>query len=255
MELELAFSDLAILERRLLRLDSQKKSSKPQEREAATKEIAILARVKDGLEAEIPIFRQDFSDDEKVLLRNYQFLTGKPIVVVLNISEEQLPQAVALECAVEGEAPLPSSGAAGKEQGVGVPARRAIAVCGALESELAQMSEADAKVFMDDAGIKESSLRRMVTLSYDAVGLISFLTAGADECRAWSIPRGLPAPQAASKIHSDIERGFIRAEVVAYGDLVAAGSMVESRKRGVLRSEGKTYIVKDGDVINFLFNV
>ena len=238
MEMELAFSDLAILERRLARLDSQKKSSKPQEREAATKEMAILARVKEGLEAEIPIVRQEFADDEKALLRNYQFLTGKPIVVVLNISEEQLPQAAALEAAVQ---------AGGK--------RRAIAVCGTLEAELAQMSEADAKAFMDDAGIKESSLRRMVAVSYEAVGLISFLTAGADECRAWSIPRGLPAPQAAAKIHSDIERGFIRAEVVAYDDLVAAGGMVEARKRGVLRSEGKTYIVKDGDVINFLFNV
>ena len=238
MELELAFSDLAILERRLSRLDSQKKSSKPQEREAATKEMALLARVKEGLEAEIPIVRQEFSDDERVLLRNYQFLTGKPLLVVLNLSEGQLPQAAALERAVQGE---------GK--------RRAIAVCGALEAELAQMGEADAKAFMDDAGIKESSLRRMVALSYDAVGLISFLTAGVDECRAWSLPRNTPAPQAAGKIHSDIERGFIRAEVVAYDDLIAAGSMAESRKRGVLRSEGKTYVVKDGDVINFLFNV
>lgn len=238
MEMELAFSDLAILERRLQRLEASKKSSRPQEREQAQREMVLMSRIKAGLEADKPLREQEFSDEEDVILRNYQFLTNKPLVVVLNLSEEQLPQAAALERAASGE---------GK--------RTAIAVCGTLEAELALMDEADAKEFMADAGIKESSLRRMVAISYATLGLISFLTAGADEVRAWSIPKGTPAPQAAAKIHSDIERGFIRAEVVSYDDFMSAGTMAEARKRGVLRSEGKNYIVKDGDIINFLFNV
>jgi GTP-binding protein YchF len=239
MEMELSFSDLAILERRLQRLEAQKKSARQQDRDQAQKETVLLGRIKASLEAEVPIRELDLSEDDSVLLRNYQFLTAKPLVFVLNISEEQLPQAEALEKAASEEG-----------------RRKAIAVCGTLEAELATMDAADAEEFMKDAGIEESSLRRMVNISYDTLGLISFLTAGEDEVRAWSIPMGTPAPKAAGKIHSDIERGFIRAEVVAYDDFMACnGSMAEARKRGVLRAEGKGYVVKDGDIINFLFNV
>lgn len=240
MEMELAFSDLSIIERRLQRVDSSMKSNKPQERDAAQKEKALLTRLKDGLEADVPVREQKVNPDERPVLNNFQLLTSKPLIVVLNIGEEQLPRAEQAE--VSARRPDYSND-------------RPVAVCGKLEAELALMDESDAQAFRKDAGIKESSLMRMVRLSYDAVGLETFLTVGPDEVRAWSVPRGSAAPKAAGKIHSDIERGFIRAEVVTYEDLITAGGLPEARKRGVLRMEGKNYTVKDGDVINFLFNV
>ncbi len=240
MEMELAFSDLAIIERRLQRVESSMKSNKAPERDAAQREKALLTRLKEGLEGEVPVRDQKVAPEERPVLNNFQLLTSKPLIVVLNISEAQLPQAEQLEVSAR----RPNH-----------PNDQPVAVCGKLEAELALMDEADAQEFRKDAGIKESSLRRMVRLSYDALGLETFLTVGPDEVRAWSVQRGSPAPKAAGKIHSDIERGFIRAEVVTYDDLIAAGGLPEARKRGVLRMEGKTYVVKDGDVINFLFNV
>ena len=240
MELELAFSDLMIIERRLQRIEASRKGSKGRDFDAVAKESQLLSRIKSGLETETPLRHQRLTPEEAAKLRNYQLLTAKPLIVVLNIGEGYLGEAERLEAAVrEGE-----------------PPRRAVAVCGGLEAELARLKEDEAREFMEDAGIRESSLRRMIRLSYEALGLVTFLTAGGtNEARAWSVPAGSTAPQAASKIHSDMERGFIRAEVVTFDELMGAGGFVEARKRGVLRVEGKSYVVQDGDVITFLFNV
>jgi len=241
MDLELLFSDMALLERRLERLALEVTRGKPQEREAAQKERAVLAKVKERLEAGEPARAQGLDPQAMAVLGNFQLLTAKPLIVVLNIGEGQLPGAAK----IEGElaARLKGPGLAGT------------ALCGKLEAELAQMDEADEREFRQSMGIPESGLARMVRLSYEVLGLISFFTVGEDEVRAWTIVRGTPAVKAAGKVHSDMERGFVRAEVVTYEDLVACGGLAEARKRGVLRAEGKSYPIKDGDIVHVLFSV
>ena len=238
MEMELAFSDLAILERRLERIDVSLKGARPQERETAQKEKELLTRVKEGLERERPVREQSLAAEERPLLEGFQLLTAKPLLVALNIGEAQLSEAAELEAAVQ--------------KGSGC---KAIALCGKLEAELAQLSEAEAQEFMAVMGIQESGRGRMIMLSYQTLGIITFFTAASSEVRAWSIQRDQTAPQAAGKVHTDMQRGFIRAEVVSYEAIVDAGSIAEARRRGVLRLEGKDYLVRDGDVINFRFNV
>ena len=174
-------------------------------------------------------------------LRGYRFLTQKPVLVVLNIDEGQLAGASDLEAAGRSRYAQPQTDVA--------------ALGGKIEAELAQLSEADAALFMEDLGIAEPSRGRVIHLTYRLLGLFSFFTAGEDECRAWTLRQGANAVDAAAAIHTDLARGFIRAEVVTFDDLMACGSMAEARKRGVLRSEGKTYAVRDGDVIEVLFNV
>jgi ribosome-binding ATPase YchF (GTP1/OBG family) len=169
------------------------------------------------------------------LLRGYQFLTAKPILQVINVSDE----------AVNGSFDFNYDH---RMSGVAV-------IAGKIEAELAQMSDDDAAVFMEDLGITEPARNRVIRMSYDLLGLMSFLTAGEDEVRAWTIRRNTPAVEAAGAIHSDIQRGFIRAEVVAFDDLMKAGTMVDAKKAGTVRLEGKLYIVKDGDICHFLFNV
>ncbi|MDQ2999134.1 MAG: DUF933 domain-containing protein, partial [Chloroflexota bacterium] len=168
-------------------------------------------------------------------LRGYQFLTAKPMLLVLNISEAQLKNP-------------PQFAYAHRSSDV-------VALSGKVEAELAQLDDEDASAFMEDLGISTAARDRAISLSYGLLGLISFLTAGPDEVRAWTINRNTPAVEAAGAIHSDIQRGFIRAEIVAYDDLTKAGGMTEAKKLGTVRMEGKTYIVKDGDVCHFLFNV
>ena len=228
-----------IIERRLQRIDTSLKGPKGQERATAQQEAAALTRLKEGLEREVPVREQPLSQEERQLLRNFQLLTAKPLLVVLNIREAHLPQAGQVELFVQPEGTQ----------------RRAIAVSGKLEAELVELDEEEGTEFRAASGIREASLQRMITLSYEALEMVTFLTVGSDEVRAWSIRQGTTAPQAASKIHTDLQRGFIRAEVISFDDLASAGSIAEARKRGALRLEGKSYIVREGDVITFLFNV
>ena len=239
INLELAFADLAILERRLLRIEASLKGAKPPERENLLREQALMARIKAGIEEEVPVREQPLTKEEAKIIESYQFLTAKPLLVVLNIGEEQLPQASSLEEEVKSRYPQSAVAAA----------------CGKLEMELAQLSEAEAREFRSAMGVEEAMVDRIIRLSYELLGLISFFTIASGEVKAWTVPKGDPAPKAAGKVHSDMERGFIRAEVTSYDDLIKCGSLAEARKQGLLHLEGKSYIVQDGDVITFLFSV
>jgi GTP-binding protein YchF len=240
LQSELAFSDLLILEKRVERIQSNLKGAKAQERDQFQREQALLERIKAELERDAPIRRQSVKDEERTLLANYQFLTAKPLLIVFNIGEEALPRAAALEAdwAAKYDAP-------------GV---KALAACAKLELELSQLGPAEEREFRESMGATSLSVGRVAQAAQKLLGLASFLTIGEDEVRAWMVSEGLPALKAAGKVHSDMERGFIRAEVVAFDDLAACGSMAEARKKGLLRLEGKTYPVKDGDVITILFN-
>ncbi|MFQ5997009.1 MAG: redox-regulated ATPase YchF [Dehalococcoidales bacterium] len=241
MNLELVFSDLAIIERRLERIEASLKGAKPAERPTFLHEQEILNKFKVDLEKDIPIRELKLTTTEARTIANYQFLTAKPLLIVVNIGEEQLAEAASLE------ADLNSGYAAEK--------CRVITLCGKLEMELAQLENSEAEEFRADFGLTESGLDRVIQQSYQLLGLISFFTTVSSEVKAWSIPNGTSAVKAAGKIHSDMERGFIRAEVIDYDDLVRCGNLSEARKKGRLRLEGKDYIVQDGDVITFLFNV
>jgi GTP-binding protein YchF len=234
VDLELAFSDLAIIERRLQRLSAEIGKMSTKERELRTAERDTLARLQAALEQGQPIREVVLSDEEERLIRGYQFLTAKPMLLVINVGDGQV-----------------SAPASDFVDGT----RQAVVLAGKIEAELAQLDDDDARAFMDDLGIASPARDRVIDLSYRMLGLMSFLTAGPDEVRAWTIRNNTPAVEAAGAIHSDIQRGFIRAEIVAYDDLVRAGSMAEAKKHGTVRMEGKTYIVKDGDVCHFLFNV
>lgn len=241
VELELTLSDLSILEKRLQKIEASLKGAKAHERDSFSREQALLERLKSALEGEVPIREQDLSDDERKTISGYQFLSAKPLLVVFNIGEEELPQASSLEDQWREKYHRPHM--------------EVTALCGKLEMELTQLDEADAREFRSDMGIAETALDRIIKLSYDLLGLISFFTVVSDEVKAWTIHRDTTAVQAAGKIHSDMERGFIRAEVIGYEDLVECGSIAEGRKKGLLHTEGKGYPVNDGDVITFLFNV
>lgn len=241
LDLELAFSDLSTLEKRLQRIEASLKAAKPHEREAFSKEQALLAKIKAALESETPIREQDLADDEKKAIASYQFLSAKPLLLVFNIGEERLPEVDPLEEEWRTKHQRPQLEVA--------------ALCGKLEMELTQLSDAEAQEFRAAMGLDESALNRMIRLCYKLLGLLSFFTVVSDEVKAWTIHRDTTAVKAAGKVHTDMERGFIRAEVIGYEDLVKCGSIAEGRKRGLVHVEGKSYIVKDGDVITFLFNV
>jgi hypothetical protein len=240
MDLELAFADAAFIEKRLERIEAEMRSVKAGERDAAERQIALLARLKQGLESDTPLRAQHLDEEEARSLVNYQFLTDKPLLIVLNIDEADVARARGVEA----------------EFALTAGARTAVAaISGKVEAELAQMSDEDAAEFRSDLGITEPGLDRMIRMSYELTGLISFFTVGPDECRAWNVKGGATAPTAAGKIHTDLERGFIRAEVVRWDELLADGSLAEARKHGHLRQEGKSYVVQDGDCLNILFNV
>jgi hypothetical protein len=240
LDLELILADLGLVERRLERLEANiKKGNKAED----VAERALFLRLKEGLEGERPLRELEVSDDERRRLRNYAFLSEKPVLLAVNLGEELLRDSAGY---------LERSGLSA------FAARPGFAVCAVsaqVEAEMAQLAPEDAQAFREDLGLHEPGLDRVIRTSYALLGLISFLTAGEDECRAWTIRRGTKAQQAAGEIHSDIERGFIRAEVVAYDDLIASGSLGACRDKGTLRLEGKEYVVRDGDVINFRFNV
>jgi len=237
--LEMTFSDLGIIERRLERLKSEITKMKGAERESREREQAVLARLGPALEGGTAIRDLDLSEEDERAVRNFGFLTAKPVLVVANLGDNNLDAGPQIEEAIR--------------QKMGGQATGVIAIPAQLEMEMGQLAEEDAAEFRESMGVGASRLGEVVEKSYALLGLISFLTAGEDEVRAWTIRRGTNAQRAAGAIHTDLEKGFIRAEVVHYDDLISAGSMAEARKHGTLRMEGKTYTVKDGDIINVHF--
>ncbi len=235
VEVELIFSDLMIIERRLERLEKDFRKLSGQERNISAAERDLLCRLKGALENEKPIRDDELSSQEEKLLRGYQFLSMKPVLVVLNIGENQTSDPPPLESTHAKSLVVPLSAK--------------------VEAELAQLDDGDAREFMEALGVHEPARDRVIKSSYSLLGLISFLTVGEDEVRAWTIRQGTISVEAGGVIHSDIQRGFIRAEVVSFQDLIQAGNMVTAKKQGRVRLEGKEYVVKDGDISHFLFNV
>jgi GTP-binding protein YchF len=241
LDLEFTVADLSVIEKRLEKLATQGRHGSAAEREAAQREDELLRRLEPHLSEGRPLRVFDLTDDEELLIRGYRFLTQKPVLVVLNIDESRLPEAAALEADGRTRYADPHTDVA--------------ALAAKIEAEIAQLPDEDARLFMDDLGISEPSRGRVIRLTYELLGLISFLTAGEDECRAWTLRAGLTAVDAAGAIHSDLARGFIRAQVIGWEELLDAGSMAEARKRGTLRQEGRDYVMVDGDVVEVLFNV
>jgi ribosome-binding ATPase len=240
LDLELILADLSTVEKRLERLEANIKKANRGEDAA---ERAVFLKMKEALEAERPLRELDLPEEDRRRLRGYSFLSEKPVLLVLNLGEAAVRDAA-------GEVERLGLAGFAERPGFGL-----CPVSAPIEAEMAELSPEDAKSFREDLGLEEPGLDRVIRTSYGLLGLISFLTAGEDECRAWTIRKGTRAQQAAGAIHSDIERGFIRAETVAFDDLVAAGSVAACREKGTLRLEGKEYVVQDGDVINFRFNV
>lgn len=241
MDVELALADLAVVEKRLERLAPVVRASKPVEREAGEREMKLLRRVKASLEEEKPLRSQTLTADEEKALRDYALLTLKPILLIVNVGEEDASKIPDIESEFAAR--------------YGAEGTRVVALCGQLEMELAELSDEEALEFRQDMGLTDSGVQRVLQQTFDLMGLITFYTVVGDECRAWTVPRGTPAQQAAGKIHSDMERGFIRAEAIGWVEILACGSLAEARKKGILRTEGKGYAVQDGDVLHILFSV
>jgi GTP-binding protein YchF len=241
LDLELVFSDMGIIERRLERLQASLKGAKQQEREQISREQTLLNKIKGLLENDIPVREQELSERELKDIESFQFLTAKPVLLLLNIGEDQIPESESLESSYREKY---------QRQNFGVAA-----ICGQIEMELTQLPDDEALEFRSSMGLGESGLDRMIRLSYNLLGLISFFTVVSDEVRAWTIRRNTTAQKAAGKVHTDMERGLIRAEVIGFEALDRCGSMAEAKKQGLLRLEGKNYIVQDGDVVTVLFNV
>ena len=237
LELELLFADHVVVERRLERIEPELRSAKGPEREQKERERAVLQKAMTALDAETPLRDAGLDDEERKEVRGYRFLTLLPQLVVANLDEGD----VADPDAVLG----PLREAAAKHRAMSV-----VAVCAKLEAEIAQLDPAEAAAFRADLGLHEPALDRVIHATYELLGLISFFTVGEDEVRAWTIHRGDRAPRAAGRIHSDLERGFIRAEVVHYEDFMAAGGETKARERGRMRLEGKEYVVRDGDILH-----
>ena len=240
LDLEFILADLAMVDRRLDRLAASGRHGTAAEREANEREEVVLRRLKVELEAGRPIRDADIDADAAKAIRGFRFLTEKPVLVLLNIGEREIGTAAAQVEAISAT----------------YDHRHAIvdALSARIEMELGELEPDEAAVFMAELGIERSGLGRVIALSYQLLGLISFLTAGPDEVRAWPIPDGSLAVDAAGAIHTDLAKGFIRAETVSYDDLLKLRSMAEARKAGRLRSEGRTYRVRDGDVLEILFS-
>jgi len=242
MEDELLLADLGVAERRVERLEKDLKKAKSAELE---KERDLLQRCRDALGQGTPLRALELAGDDLKRLRGFQFLSAKPLLLVINLEEADVG---AVGARVERAAAH-----TGLSAFLARAATRAVALCATIELEISQLEAGEAAVFLADLGLTDSGLDRVIGATYDLLGYISFFTVGEDECRAWSIARGTPAQAAAGEIHTDIQRGFIRAEVVAYDALIARGSMVACREHGQVRLEGKEYVVQDGDIINFRF--
>lgn len=242
LETEFMVADLTVVERRVERLEKEVRlgSGTPAERQQKANELALLQRLKVVLDRGEPLRTVEIPHEEETLLRSFGLLSAKPALVIANVGDDlEVGERLVAEARTQGPAWM----------------SEILVIGGKLEAELAELEPDEAKEFMEAMGVHELAAARVIQASYRLLNLMSFLTAGEDEVRAWTLRHGATALDAAGAIHSDLARGFIRAEVVTYDDLVDAGSFAEARKRGKLRSEGKQYLVQDGDVINILFNV
>lgn len=241
INLELIFSDLEILERRISKVSKVARNDK-----SAAKELTLLNNIKAHLEDGklAKTFEEADDEEEQAWLESYNLLTYKPVIYAANVSEDDLADDAANNEGVQAVREY----AKGEQSEVFV-------VCAEIEAEISELDDDEKKMFLEDLGLEESGLEKLIKASYKLLGLISYLTAGEPEVRAWTITEGTKAPQAAGKIHSDFERGFIRAEVVSYDDLIACGSHTAAKEKGLIRLEGKDYVVKDGDIMLFRFNV
>ena len=238
INLELIFADIETVTKRIDKARKNLKADKKYQQE-----IDLLEKIKENLENGISARAIDFSEEEQEMVKEMFLLTTKPILYIANISEEQL------ENAENDELVKKVKEYAAKEKAEVIP------LCVKIEEELSGMEDNDKQEMLEALGLEESGLDKVIKKSYDLLGLMSFLTAGEPEVRAWTIKKGTKAPQAAGKIHSDIERGFIKAEVVSYNDLIKEGSMINAKEKGLVRSEGKEYVMQDGDIVLFKFNV
>ncbi|SET15217.1 hypothetical protein SAMN05421676_10358 [Salinibacillus kushneri] len=239
INLELILADLETVTKRFGRVE---KMAKQKDKEALV-EYDVLSKLKAAFEEDKPARAIDFSEEEMKVVQQYHLLTIKPVLYVANVGEEEIQNP-------EGNENLQAVKEYAENEGSNV-----ITVCAKIESEIAELEGEEKEMFLEELGIEESGLDQLIKASYDMLGLATFFTAGEKEVRAWTFKKGMKAPQAAGVIHSDFERGFIRAETVSYEDLVDAGSMTVAKERGKVRSEGKDYVVQDGDVILFRFNV
>ena len=241
INLELIFSDLEILERRISKVSKVARNDK-----SAAKELGLLNKVKAHLEDGklAKTFEEADDEEEQAWLESYNLLTYKPVIYAANVSEDDLADDAANNEGVQAVREY----AKGEQSEVFV-------VCAEIEAEISELDDDEKKMFLEDLGLKESGLEKLIKASYKLLGLISYLTAGEPEVRAWTIKKGTKAPQAAGKIHTDFERGFIRAEVVSYDDLMACGTHAAAKEKGLVRLEGKDYVVQDGDIMLFRFNV
>ncbi|SFK52875.1 hypothetical protein SAMN05216390_101474 [Lachnospiraceae bacterium KH1T2] len=240
INLELIFADIEVIDKRIAKVGKAARMDK-----SYAKEAALLDKLKKLLEEGKMVKSYETDDeDELALLKGYSLLTSKPTIYAANVAEDDLADDGANNEGVKAVREF----AAGEGSEVFV-------ICAEIEAEISELDEDDKKAFLEDLGLKESGLDKLIKASYSLLGLISYLTCGEDESRAWTITKGTKAPQAAGKIHTDFERGFIKAEVIAYEDLVANGSMTAAKEKGLVRMEGKDYVVQDGDVVLFRFNV
>lgn len=239
INLELIFSDIEIMERRIDRTKKAMKGDK-----SLAKELELLERVKAALEDGKPARSLEYSDDELLVMSEIALISMKPVIYAANVAEDDFAKGIENNKYVKMVEDLAASENA---QVMPVSAR--------IEEEISQLDPEEKAMFLEELGMHESGLDRLIKASYTLLGLISYLTAGEPEVRAWTIKNGTKAPQAAGKIHSDFEKGFIRAEVVHYDDLIALGSMAAAKEKGLVRSEGKDYVMKDGDIVLFRFNV
>ena len=242
MQLELTYADLAMIERRLERIEPELRSMSAAERGPLEQDRALLLRLREALEAGGALRSIELGEGERRLLASYQFATRRPLLVLVNVDEDELPRLDEIE--------------ASYAERHGAPGVAVVALSARIESELAQMEPEEAAAFRGELGLPESSpLDRVIRETYELLGVHSFLTIGDREARAWTLPRGGTALEAAGRIHSDLERGFIRAEVARWDELLEAGSEAQLRRIGRLRTEGRDYVVQDGDVLHVLFNV
>ena len=240
IQTELCLADLEIVEKRIMKLAKIAKSGSKE----ARVEDEILRRIKASLDEAKPARQVELTDDELEMIKEMNLLTLKPTLYVCNVAEDEISTAWDENAYVQKVKEF-----AAKE------GAQVVAISAKVESEIAELDPEEAKAFLEDLGESESGLDRLIKAAFDLLGLQTFLTAGPDECRAWTIVKGTKAPQAAGKIHTDFERGFIRAEVVNFDDLVANGSVAAAREKGLVRVEGKDYVMQNGDVVNFRFNV
>ena len=236
---ELILSDLEIVENRIARMGKKAQMTKDKQE---LLEIGVLNKCKENLLQEVPLRLVEFNEDEQLVLRGFQFITAKPIIYVANVSEDEV--ATGNNEYVERVQQYAS------KEGAGV-----VVMCAKIEAELAGLSDEDRDLFMEDLGINNSGLDKLIFETYDLLGLATFFTAGSDECRAWTFKKGMKAPECAGIIHTDFQRGFIRAEVMSYDDLVEYGTELKVKEAGKTRLEGKEYLMQDGDIVYFRFNV